>query len=67
MRMAMEEEMMYAREFPFVDYGIDLKIMADMEKGVRITKLSKDPADTGNVGTPREITNDVKADTQRYI
>jgi len=46
MRMAMEEEMFYARDFPFVDYGIDLKLMADMEKGVRITKLSKIPADT---------------------
>jgi len=67
MRMAMEEEMMYAREFPFVDYGVDLKIMAEMEKGVRITKLSKIHADTAKVSTPREITKDVKEDTARYL
>ena len=41
--------------------------MADMEKGVRITKLNKDPNDSRNAGTPREITTDVKEDTQRYI
>ena len=40
MRMAMEMEMIYAREHPFVDYGIDLELMARAEKGIRVTKLS---------------------------
>ena len=39
-RLAMEHELMYAKKFPFVDYGIDLDLMAEMEKGVRINKLS---------------------------
>ena len=46
MRVAFEMEMIYAKEFPFVDYGIDLEMMAKMEKGVRITKLSQVPTDT---------------------
>jgi hypothetical protein len=34
MRLAMERELLYATDFPFVDYGIDLRLMADMEKGI---------------------------------
>lgn len=49
MRMAMEMEMLYAREFPFVDYGIDLEVMAAMEKGVRISRLSNVPTDTDKI------------------
>ena len=39
-RLAMQMELIYARHFPFVDYGIDLDLMAEMDKGVRITRLS---------------------------
>lgn len=47
MRTALEQEAMYASEFPFVDYGCDLKTMADMEKGVRIEKLNERTPDAG--------------------
>lgn len=34
MRLAIEKEAIYAQEFPFVEYGIDLHIMAELEKGI---------------------------------
>ena len=46
MRVAMETEMMYAAEFPFVNYGIDLEQMAREEAGMRMTRLTQKPADT---------------------
>lgn len=46
LRISMEMEMIYAAEFPFMEYGIDLNEMAQMEQGVRITRLSKVPTDT---------------------
>ena len=41
MRLALEREYMYAREFPFVEYGLDLGIMGELEKGVKIESLSR--------------------------
>lgn len=67
MRMAMEEEMVYAKEFPFVDYGIDLKLMADLEKGVRMDKLSFVPTDTDKTNSPRKIPQSLKEDTEIYL
>ena len=68
MRLAMEAEMMYASEFPFVDYGIDLEVMAEMEKGVRITRLSNVPTDTALTKKgPERIPSDLKEDTERYL
>ena len=32
---------MYAQDFPFVEYGQDLNVMAEYEKGVKITHLSR--------------------------
>lgn len=45
MRLAMEREMLYASEFPFVDYGLDLKIMSEMEKGIQLTKIRRSDSD----------------------
>lgn len=67
MRVAFEKEMLYARQFPFVDYGIDLQIMADMEKGVRLTKLSNVPTDTDLANKPQRLPKDLKEDTERYM
>ena len=39
LRAALEMEIMYAAEFPFCDYGTDLNIMAEMEKGVQLQRL----------------------------
>ena len=38
-RLAMEREALYADDFPFVDYGIDLAIMSEMEKGIELRKV----------------------------
>lgn len=46
MRMALERELMYAAEYPFVDYGVDLKEMAQQEKGLRVARLTVKPVDT---------------------
>lgn len=40
LRIALEREAMYATEFPFIDYGVDLDTMAEMEQGIRIEKLN---------------------------
>ena len=40
MRLAWEREFMYAAQFPFVDYGIDLHDMAEQEKGIRVARLT---------------------------
>jgi hypothetical protein len=39
LRAALETEAMYAAEFPFQDYGSDLTVMAEMEKGVKLQRL----------------------------
>lgn len=39
MRVAIEREAMYAADYPFIDYGTDLTLMAEMEKGVKIERL----------------------------
>ena len=67
MRIAMEAEMIYAHTFPFMDYGIDLELMAEMEKGVRITRLSNVPTDTALAKGPQRIPSDLKEDTERYL
>ena len=68
MRVAMEMEMQYAAEFPFVNYGIDLNEMAANEKGLRITRLSQVPTDTDKANhEPMRIPKDIKEDTERYL
>ena len=54
MRMAFEREMDYASEFPFMDYGIDLKEMAERERGVRIARFSDKFTDTDNAEKEKE-------------
>ena len=34
MRLAFERELFYAMRYSFVDYGIDLEVMAHMERGI---------------------------------
>jgi len=45
MRVCLETEALYASEYPFVDYGCDLHIMAEMEKGVKLQKLTRTETD----------------------
>ena len=46
MRLALEREAHYACDFPFVEYGIDLHVMAEIEKGLKVEKLTTTPYDT---------------------
>jgi hypothetical protein len=41
----MERELLYAADFPFVDYGADLRVMAEMENGVRMVKIKRSDID----------------------
>lgn len=44
---------MYASEYPFIDYGVDLTTMADMEKGIKIERL-RDGRDLDDAIGPKE-------------
>ena len=46
MRMAYERELLYATDFPFVDYGKDLKLMSEIEKGIQLVKVKGSDIDT---------------------
>lgn len=46
MRLAYEREAHYAADFPFVEYGIDLHVMAELEKGMKVWRLTETPYDT---------------------
>lgn len=45
MRMAYEREMLYATDFPFIDYGKDLRLMAEIEKGIKMVKVQRSDID----------------------
>ncbi len=45
MRIAIEQEAIYAAEYPFVDYGADLALMSELEKGVRLERIPRSDAD----------------------
>lgn len=46
MRLAIEREALYASNFPFIEYGQDIDIMSEMEKGVKATRLTRTEYDT---------------------
>jgi Eukaryotic mitochondrial regulator protein len=45
LRMAFERELLYATDFPFVDYGKDLNLMAEIEKGIQLVKVARSDID----------------------
>jgi hypothetical protein len=45
MRLAFERELMYAAEYPFIDYGADLELMARLDKGVTIKAIKRSEVD----------------------
>ena len=45
LRMALEREALYAATFPFVDYGADLEVMAELEKGIQSYKIRRTETD----------------------
>lgn len=55
MRIAIEREAMYASEYPFVDYGCDLTLMAEMEKGVKIERLHEGKHDDAGKPNPEKM------------
>ena len=46
MRMAMEAEAVHASQWPFIEYGQDIHIMAALEKGASVERLSRTDYDT---------------------
>lgn len=46
MRMAIEREANYASDFPFIEYGQDLHVMGEYEKGVKMERLTETDYDT---------------------
>jgi hypothetical protein len=46
MRLSMEREILYAVDFPFVDYGVDITLMAEMEKGYHQLKIKRSDVDS---------------------
>ena len=38
--------MLYATDFPFIDYGKDLKLMSELEKGLKLVKVKGSDIDT---------------------
>ena len=46
LRAALELEISYATRWPFLDYGMDLNIMSELEKGVHIQKLADKEGDS---------------------
>lgn len=60
MRLAFEKEALYAAEFPFIEYGQDLQIMAELEKGIQVNMLTRTEVDTNP--PPKE-----KKEVNKYI
>lgn len=46
MRLALEREAIYASKFPFIEYGLDLNLMAQLEKGIKMEYISRTEEDT---------------------
>mmetsp|Transcript_6785 Transcript_6785/g.11410 ORF Transcript_6785/g.11410 Transcript_6785/m.11410 type:complete len:85 (+) Transcript_6785:966-1220(+) len=46
MRLALEREFIYARKYPFIEYGVDLQVMGKIENGQQAVIISKSPYDT---------------------
>ena len=46
MRLALEKELLYATDFPFIDYGKDIKLMSEIEKGIQLVKVKGSDIDT---------------------
>ena len=46
MRMAFEREALYAATYPFVEYGVDLVAMAEMDKGIKVEHITRSDYDT---------------------
>jgi len=57
MRLAIEREAHYAADFPFVEYGVDLHVMAELEKGLKVERLSQTPYDTDPPPAEKERIN----------
>jgi len=57
MRLALEREAMYAAQFPFIEYGLDLHVMAELEKGVKVSKLSTTEYDASPPPNEKEHVN----------
>lgn len=56
-RLGLEKEIIYAVKYPFVDYGLDLSLMALLEKGISNIKFGDTPID---INPPQEVVKKVQ-------
>jgi predicted TIM-barrel fold metal-dependent hydrolase len=46
LRLAIERDLLYASDFPFVDYGQDIAYMAEIEKGIELNRVVRSDIDS---------------------
>lgn len=63
MRLAMELEALYASQYPFLNYGADLDVMAELEKGIKVERLT----DNGTRESDMKIVKEKKQETHDYL
>lgn len=56
-RLGIEREFSYAQEYPFVDYGIDVEIMAHFDKGLDYVTFGNTTVD---INPPQEVKDKIK-------
>ena len=61
-RLALEKEFLYASRFGFVDYGLDLPLMAELEKGIPSVELTSTTLD---YNPPKETKEQVQKELQK--
>lgn len=49
---------MYASEFPFIDYGLDLRLMSEIEKGIQMVKVKRSDIDAN---PPEAVKKNIEA------
>ena len=60
LRVALEREASYAQIFPFIDYGGDFIVMAELEKGMKLTKMEVTPTDA-------KLEKETKQEVEDYL
>lgn len=62
-RMAIEREATYAQDFPFVDYGLDIYMMAQLEKGVELHQIKRSEIDAN---PPEHLEKEIEHKLSKY-
>lgn len=63
LRLGLEREYFYAIDFPFIDYGLDLQAMAEMEKGIQMLKVKRSSTDAD---PPEELKKKIEEKMMKF-